>query len=322
LTCGQVPATVRLVVAGDGHGEGDGEIVPLGIGIDEALSMIADAIKQEHCILFLGAGVHAPPPDGATFQYPVPLRPPLGSQLSEQLAEACKLAERLPAEHPENLLRVALLYERVFGRRKLVELVTEKVQKGKSASPILRALAEMGFPVIISTNYDQLFEDALDKAGRHPRRVIYTPDDRGRTVDYPDPTAEQPIVFKIHGDISEPDSMVITDEDYIQFVLRMSTSKRAYDPVPLTVKTRLTEWTTLFVGYSLLDFNLRLLLKTLRWKIDHSCKPDMFSIDFSPDPLVLDVWQDERREVTFIATDVWAFVPRLYEEVVGKALLA
>ena len=30
----------------------------------------------------------------------------------------------------------------------------------------------------------------------------------------------------------------------------------------------LTDWTTLFVGYSLLDYNLRLLFKTLRWKID------------------------------------------------------
>lgn len=295
--------------------------MPIGIDLDEALRVIADAVTGQRCILFLGAGVHAPPPDGVTFQYPAQLRPPLGSQLSEQLAQDCNLLERLPAEHPSNLLRVALLYERVFGRRQLVEAVSDAVQTGRSASPILRALAEMGFPVIISTNYDQLFEDALVTTGKHPRQVIYTPDDRGRTVDYRDPTADSPIVFKIHGDISQPASLVITDEDYIQFVLRMSTSKRAYDPVPLTVKTLLTEWTTLFVGYSLLDFNLRLLFKTLRWKIDHSSKPDMFSVDYSPDPLVLDVWQSERREVTFIATDVWAFVPQLYERVVGKALL-
>jgi hypothetical protein len=55
----------------------------------------------------------------------------------------------------------------------------------------------------------------------------------------------------------------VTDEDYIQFVLRM-TDKDPYDPVPMSLKHFLKRWTTLFIGYSLLDYNLRLLFKTLR----------------------------------------------------------
>ena len=118
------------------------------------------------------------------------------------------------------------------------------------------------------------------------------------------------MVFKIHGDVSVPESIVITDEDYIQFVLRMS-SKEPYDPVPLTLKYYLTRWTTLFVGYSLLDYNLRLLFKTLRWKVDVARLPDMYSVDYEPDPLIVDVWHNQRRYINFIAQDVWAFVPRL-----------
>jgi hypothetical protein len=34
----------------------------------------------------------------------------------------------------------------------------------------------------------------------------------------------------------------------------------------------------------------------------------------------MDVWQSQRRYVKFIAQDVWAFVPRLYELVSGKEL--
>ena len=97
-------------------------------------------------------------------------------------------------------------------------------------------------------------------------------------------------------------------------------NKDPYDPVPLTLKYYLTGWTTLFVGYSLLDYNLRLLFKTLRWKIDTANRPDMYSVDYSPDPLILDVWHNQRRYVKFIAQDVWAFVPELYELVLGKEL--
>ncbi len=74
---------------------------------------------------------------------------------------------------------------------------------------------------------------------------------REETTDYRKPTAQSPIVFKIHGDISRPETIVITDEDYIEFVLRMS-DKEPYDPLPGRLKVLLTDWTTLFVGYSLM----------------------------------------------------------------------
>jgi hypothetical protein len=284
--------------------------------LDQALELVAEAVKLQKCILFLGAGVHAPPPEDLPFEYPAHVRPPIGSDLSRELAGRCNLAERFPREDPSNLQRIALFYEIARSRHQLVDAVTDAVQRGKQPSPMLRALAELGFSLVITTNYDQLFENALIGAGRQPRVAVYTPKLEA-TTDHRDPMAESPIVFKIHGDISRPETIVITDEDYIQFVLRMS-NKDPYDPVPLTLKYYLTGWTTLFVGYSLLDYNLRLLFKTLRWKIDSASIPDMYSVDYHPDPLIFDVWHNQRRYVKFIAQDVWTFVPRLYELVLGK----
>lgn len=211
---------------------------------------------------------------------------------------------------------MALFYEIARSRRQLVDAVVEEVWTGKRPSPMLRALAELDFPLVITTNYDQLFESALISAGKQPRVAVYKPNPEA-SDDYRDPTAESPVVFKIHGDIRRPETIVITDEDYIQFVLRMS-DKDPYDPVPLTLKFYLTGWPTLFVGYSLLDYNLRLLFKTLRWKIDRASVPDMYSVDIHPDPLIFDVWHNQRRYVKFVAEDVWMFVPRLYEHVLGK----
>ena len=288
----------------------------LPVDVDDALGQIAGAVKEQHCILFLGAGVHAPPPEGSPFEYPAEQRPPIGSALSRELAESCGLAERSPDEDPSNLQRVALFYEIARSRRQLVEAVTTAVNTGKQPSPMLRALAEMDFPLVITTNYDQLFERALYAAGKQPRASVYTPNLEA-TTDHRDPTAASPVVFKIHGDIMQPETIVVTDEDYIQFVLRMS-NKDPYDPVPLTLKYYLTGWPTLFVGYSLLDYNLRVLFKTLRWKIDSASVPEMYSVDYRPDPLIFDVWQNQRRYVNFIAQDVWSFVPMLYESVLGR----
>jgi len=288
----------------------------LDLDVDEVVGLIADAVGKQKCILFLGAGVHAPPPDQSGFEYPAEQRPPIGAALSKDLAVGCNFSGRFPREDPSNLQRVALCYEIARSRHELVEAVVNAVQAGKRPSPMLRALAELGFPLVITTNYDQLFENALIVANKQPRVEVYTPNVEV-TTDYRDPTAESPVVFKIHGDIQRPETIVITDEDYIQFVLRMS-SKDPYDPVPLTLKYYLTGWTTLFVGYSLLDYNLRLLFKTLRWKIDSASVPVMYSVDYQPDPLIVDVWHNQRRYVKFIAQDVWAFVPKLYEHVLGK----
>lgn len=293
-----------------------GGVMALDAAFEDVLGLIADAVGQQRCILFLGAGVHAPPPDESRFVYPSEQRPPIGATLSRKLAADCNLSGRFPNEDPSNLQRVALFYEIGRSRRQLADAVTDAVQIGKRPSPMLHALAQLGFPLVITTNYDQLFEGALMGVGKQPRMSIYTPNLEA-TADYRDPRADSPIVFKIHGDIQRPETIVITDEDYITFVLRMS-NKEQYDPVPLGLKYYLTSWTTLFVGYSLLDYNLRLLFKTLRWKIDSANVPDMYSVDYHPDPLMFDVWQNQRRYVKFIAEDVWSFVPRLYERVLGK----
>jgi hypothetical protein len=246
------------------------------------------------------------------------LRPPIGKALSRGLAAACDFVARFPGEDPGNLQRVALAYEIDRSRARLVDAITGAVDTGRQPSPMLRALARLDFPLVITTNYDQLFERALREAGKQPRVAVYNPVAEP-TTDFRNATVQSPVIYKLHGDIAHRQSLVVTDEDYIQFVLRMS-DKDPYDPIPLSLKFYLTGSTTLFVGYSLLDYNLRLLFKALRWKIDAANVPDMYSVDYQPDALIMDVWQGQRRYVKFIAQDVWAFVPALYELVVGEEL--
>jgi hypothetical protein len=320
-----------------------------GDGIDQ----IVRSVKSGEVVLFLGAGVHAskPAPDGQPQPPPDPRRPLFAGALAEALARETRWPERFPERPPkDHFQRVALDYElniilveqqkqweqsgksqglpqppdrpssapeaidlRRRGRERLANAVQLAVTVGKTPSPALRALAELNFPLIITTNYDRLFEDALLLAGKKPTTVVYQPQATTRPEDpLQDPSAQNPFIFKVHGDINTPESLVITDEDYIDFVLRM-TAPGEFNPVPETFEFRLSKWPTLFIGYSMLDYNLRLLLKTLRHRKDRF--PRSYSIDPWPDPLVKRVWDSELGYVGFLANNLWEFVPEVYRRV-------
>jgi len=289
------------------------------IQTDKVLTELARQVKKGECVLFLGAGVHAPPPDGAAF--PSELGPLLGGALAEKLAQECSYGEKLPQESPRDLQRVSLCFENTqgLGRAKLIDYLDEYLMKGKKPSPILKMLAALPIRIFVTTNYDRLLESALHQQEKDPTVVVYDPEASKPTRDpSDDPTEERPLLFKMHGDLQQSDSIVITDEDYITFVQRMS-DKGELHPVPGTIRYRMSKWPTLFLGYSLRDYNLRLLFRTLRWRVDPSNFPPSFSIDRYPDPLILQVWQNTRKFITFVPEDLWSFVPWLYKEVRGKA---
>lgn len=324
---------------------------PIPATPDPALERLPAQIKAGECILFLGAGVHAPPeppssaegtsagtvsqsdidPSGVVshelaqsqpirpkYSYPPEFRPLLGRQLTEKLATECTIP--LPHDSVHDLQRVALCFEKSRGlsRATLVARLNDYLMANKRPSPVLEMLAAMPFRIIVTTNYDRLMETALRAEGKDPNIVIYDPSpDKPTPDDGEDPSEKAPLLFKMHGDLNQRESIVITDEDYITFVQRMS-DKEVVHPVPMTIRYRMKKWSTLFVGYSLRDYNLRLLFRTLRWRVDPANFPPSFSIDRDPDPLILQVWQNERQFITFVAQDMWSSIPYLYREVTGK----
>jgi hypothetical protein len=293
-------------------------------GAEPALQLLAKSVAEGKCILFIGAGVHHSPPQGSKYTYAESDRPPMGGALAQELALECNFANMCPGEQSDNLQRVALCYEKELGRQALIERIRQAVEQGRKPSAALRSLSELRFPLVMTTNYDTLFERALrqDHVGKDPFTAAYSPDRYERTTDYAggdQPTDDRPFVFKVHGDINTPESIVVTDEDYITFVLRMNTEGRGFHPIPDTFLYWLNKWPTLFVGYRLMDFNLRLLFRTLRWRLDTAQRPNSYSVDLKPDPLVSDLWTKEHG-LRFIVEDVWEFVPWLYSAVMDREM--
>lgn len=298
-----------------------------GVNVDrftpEEFNALVQLIQTRSCILFLGAGAHFPPPDDSRFSYPKTQRPPLAGDLAEALAKECGFSETCPGESDRNLQRVAMCYEHKHSRRKLIDEIRLAVDGSTEPSPVIRGLAELPFPLVMTTNYDRLFERALSqvKPTKRPDVEVYSPERHRAPRDYPRATAERPFLFKMHGDVSDSDSIVVTDEDYITFVLRMNEMEGVH-PIPKTMGYRLWVDATLFVGYGLLDFNLRLLFRAMRWTTDSDAsRPETYSVDTHPDPLVSDEWK-RKHGLRFIIEDVWSFVPRLYKAVLGDEMPA
>jgi len=293
-----------------------------------AFDEIVKAVKNGTCNLFMGAAVHAPSPeDDPVYKFPREKLPPIGEGLARALAMDAAYQQRYPNDDTTNLARVAQTYESLHRREGLIAKVRELAESGKEPSPVLRALAELDFPVVVTTNYDTLFQRALGLAGKVPLISIYHSNEN---VPIPVPTndmtqtppAGQPFLYKMHGDIQTGESLVLTDEDYIQFILRMR-DPEPFQVIPNVVLGAMKAGPTLFVGYSLRDYNLRVLLKRLRtFVMVRENVPPTYSIDLSPDPIIWDVWYSQRRFVNFVALDVWDFVPRLYQAVKGKAMPA
>ena len=281
---------------------------------------ILKSIKQGKCILFLGAMASAPPPAGSPFQYKQ--TPPSGAELSKQLAIKCEYLD----EDQTNLQRVSLFYQfRPNGSRQaLVQAIVDEITKPEIVpSPSLHMLAALPFRIIITTNYDHLFDSALrqasteDKRPKDPLIRIYDPTRTSPPEEVPlDPSEQRPILLKLHGDIDKHESIVVTEEDYLIFIQRMGSPH--YHPIHPNIRARINSWPVLFIGYSLKDYNLRLLFRTLRWHADVANFPLSFSVDPSPDNLIVSVWQHgEKPMVSFIQEDLWNFVPELYKACKG-----
>jgi hypothetical protein len=143
---------------------------------------------------------------------------------------------------------------------------------------ILREREAPAYQLIVTTNYDDALERAFRMVGEPFDLVSYIAegDDRGkflhvlpdgeayvihRTNEYDRLSlAERSIILKIHGAVDranpDRDSYVITEDHYIDYLTRTDIT----DLVPKTLEAKLRRSHFLFLGYSLQDWNLRVIL--------------------------------------------------------------
>jgi hypothetical protein len=75
-----------------------------------------------------------------------------------------------------------------------------------------------------------------------------------------EPSVERPLVYQVFGTLKDPDSIVITEDDYFDFLLAIAQHP---DLIPTAVRETIAEANLTFLGFGLQDWDVRILLRAL-----------------------------------------------------------
>lgn len=147
----------------------------------------------------------------------------------------------------------------------LDKLLVQVIQARRAQEPAEPhwVLANLPFKVYITTNPDNVLVSSLSDAGKTPHVElcpwnVYL---RDAPPEYDDtPTKDTPLVFHLFGQLQEPDTLVLTEDDYFDYLIGVTSNR---DLIPEVVLGKQTRTQLLFLGFQLDDWNFRVLFKSL-----------------------------------------------------------
>jgi hypothetical protein len=131
-----------------------------------------------------------------------------------------------------------------------------------------RVLADLPLPIYITTNLNNLMASALQEAGKDPQVVIcpwneyieQTETIFDREPNYR-PNASRPLVYHLFGRLDDPESVVLTEDAYFDFLIGVTSNK---DLIPPVVRAALVNSSLLFLGFQMDEWNFRVLFRTVQ----------------------------------------------------------
>ena len=233
------------------------------------------AIKDKRCTPFLGAGACVPP-----------LR--LGGDIAQDWADRY----HYPFSDCRNLVRVAqfvsVLHLPETPKYEIkAELLARAERRPDFDDPnqLHRVMADLALPIYLTTNYDDFLRQAFEhcERPRHVRRETcrwYTVRQRiSEGVPALVATPEDPVIFHLHGTLDEIDSMVLTEDDYLDFLIYTS---EVAGIIPARIEQAFVNSSLLFLGYSLEDLSFKVLFRKLAAFWQRNTSPQHIAVQLQP----------------------------------------
>jgi SIR2-like domain len=232
-------------------------------------------IKEGRCTPFLGAGA------GAGVY-------PLGSDIATQWAQECGY----PMEDSRDLARVS---QYIAVTEDYME-PKDKIQREFQKYPLpdfnapddpYGLMAELPLPIYMTTNYDDCMVEALRSRNKEPKLELCRWNkfvkENVKSVfkaraDY-SPTPANPIVFHLHGNINVPESLVLTEDDYLDFLVNLSKDQGL---LPSRITMAMTGSSLLFLGYRLADLDFRVLFRGVISYLEKTLQRTHVSVQIAP----------------------------------------
>jgi hypothetical protein len=252
-------------------------------GMDEgAWESLLDTLRTGECTPFLGAGACQPH---------LPAAHEISARWLQEFTDyPFKAGDHLAVSQYLATTRDALFPKRQILRELKDCLSTKKYPDFAQPTSIHGVLARLPFSVYLTTNYDDVMEKALEWANkegirsfgpwseycRWHRGLKPQPEETGRRSD-------QPSVYHFHGRLDLPKSIVLTEDDYEDFLVELAANK---DLIPDYVKQAISDNPLLFVGYSMQDWNFRVLFRAAVKNIERSTLVSGVTVQLSPDEVL------------------------------------
>lgn len=205
------------------------------------LLRLQEASNQGKLVVFVGAGVSAN--SGV----------PNWANLIKSFKD--ELQDNIGKE--TDYLKVAQIYKNTRDKKDYFEKIRKVLREGNVAyNPIHNAILHLNPNHIITTNYDNLIEQAI-QANYKQYDIIR------RDSDLPDYRYPNKVV-KMHGDFSA-DNIVLAEDDYYNY-------GRNFPLIRSFVTSLFTTNVVLFIGFSFDDLNLKIILNEIKTILDENMK--------------------------------------------------
>jgi len=200
--------------------------------------ILAAAIRQRHAVLFVGAGVS------------MAVGLPSWQTLIDHLLDDLKLDRNVIDSMNDGYPMLAEYYRLKHGGigplRSWLDRNWKVASERVADSRLHKLIVELDFPVIYTTNYDRNLETAFDIHGKSHAKIS-----NAKEI----VNARQGVthIIKYHGDFDDDSSLVLTETDFL--------NRLSFDsPLDIRFRADALSRTILFIGYSMSDPNIRLLL--------------------------------------------------------------
>ena len=241
---------------------------------DRNWTILLRRIEKGLCTPFLGAGACA----GVL---------PLGGDI----ARAWAAEYNYPLKDTHDLARVAqflaIQYDPMFPKEELLDQWFQGEAQPDYDAPAEPhgVLADLPLPVYMTTNYDHFMVDALKSRNKDPKRELCRWNQQVKNYasvfddDEFEPTVANPVVYHLHGHDQEAGSLVLTEDDYLDFLVNISKDENL---LPKRIKESLAGTSLLFIGYGLADWDFRVLFRGLVTATEGSLRRISVTVQLPP----------------------------------------
>lgn len=150
---------------------------------------------------------------------------------------------------PDEFLKIP---QYVFNKNKKIyeNLIKDRFPEMQVDAPLSRAIFDIHPSHIITTNYDNLLETSKSIFRSQYELIVKDADLLNSN--------KNKYIIKMHGDLNDVESIVLKESDYLNY-------SQNHILIETFIKALLTDHTLLFLGYSLSDYNIKLIISWINF---------------------------------------------------------